>query len=226
MLAKENKIRTILKQRSIIEDELSQLSSRNGDPSYRYEGYIYKENIEYFEKQGYKVVLVESDILKAMLKGRPVYFFTPNDEIINLNEEEMKEAEKYRLPARKTDAEKRAKVEETANKVLNFIFGEKTPEEPSDSKDSEKSDGPETIIRRKAIHILVPNGEEGNLNKETIEAIIKNAINDSALKPEDYEWDNIANWCHFSIVKKKRTCVEIHRFFLLVTKKSHTIDSI
>ena len=95
MLAKENKIKTLKIQREFIKRQLAQIpiQSRDGDPSYTYVGHIYPEVIKYFENEGFVVTLVESDILTALTKGKPVYLFTVGD--IELSEEELKQVEKY-----------------------------------------------------------------------------------------------------------------------------------
>ena len=56
MLAKEVKIKTILKQRSFIENGLSLAPhNKDGDPSFRYIGYLYPENARYFRNKGYDI---------------------------------------------------------------------------------------------------------------------------------------------------------------------------
>ncbi len=96
MLAKELKIKFLRRQREFIEKQLSHASKEDGDTSYRFVGHVYPEVIEYFEKEGFIVTKVESDMLTMVTKGLPVYLFIVGD--IKLSDEEMKEAESYYEP--------------------------------------------------------------------------------------------------------------------------------
>ncbi len=95
MLAKEIKIKTLRRQREFIEKQLN-ASKGDGDTAYRFVGHVYPEVIEYFEKEGFIVTKVESDVLNMMSRGLPVYLFIVGD--IKLSDEEMKEAESYYEP--------------------------------------------------------------------------------------------------------------------------------
>lgn len=95
MLAKKLKIRTLLRQRNYIEEQLNQIGNNEEvDPDYCHIGHIFQENIEYFKKEGFEITRVESDMFTAMAEGAPVYLFIPKDDIV-LNKEEIKEAERY-----------------------------------------------------------------------------------------------------------------------------------
>ena len=121
MLAKELKIKTILKQRQFIENMILMKSKNNdGDPACPYVGHLYVENIQYFKDMGFDVKYVESDALKADFKGLPAYIFTPSDEIV-LSDEEMKEAEKYKGPS--MDQVIYAMDEDAADKFMQALFG-------------------------------------------------------------------------------------------------------
>jgi len=95
MLAKEIKIKTLKKQREFIQEKLSQMvHSEDAHATYSYVGHIYPENVKYFEKEGFVITKVNSETLTAMTQGNNVYIFTIDD-IIELTEEEKKQAEKY-----------------------------------------------------------------------------------------------------------------------------------
>lgn len=94
MLAKDIKVGTLFQQRDFIEAQLKGAlkPERDGDPSYSYIGYIYPENLDYFENEGYTVQNVcGSDVLTAITKGRPMYLFTPKTDL-TLSEEELQES--------------------------------------------------------------------------------------------------------------------------------------
>lgn len=95
MLAKEIKIKTLKRQREFIEKQLRQITMDrdDGDSAYSYVGYIYPEVIKHFEKEGFVVKLLKSDMLLVATRGLPMYLFTVGD--IALSSEEMKQAEEY-----------------------------------------------------------------------------------------------------------------------------------
>ncbi|MBQ2835882.1 MAG: hypothetical protein IJE68_03510 [Clostridia bacterium] len=144
MLAKDIKIKTLLRQRAFIEEQLSSASdSRNedGDPAYCYTGYIYPENIEYFKNEGFDVTRVKSDMLTAARKGLPSYLFTPNNDIeLGMNDmqdaEELLEKEKEEHNQRKQEIH--AVAEATADRLLEHIFG--VPRPYADGPDSSDED--------------------------------------------------------------------------------------
>ena len=94
MLAKKIKIRTILRQREFIVEQMEHELEEDGNPLYSYCGYIYPENLAYFRTEGFDIVKVMSESVHPVTRGAPYYLFTPKDDI-NLSEEEMKEAEKF-----------------------------------------------------------------------------------------------------------------------------------
>ena len=105
MLAKEIKIANIKQQRLFIEEQLKKFLGddrpRDGDVSYPYVGYVFPENIVYFEKEGFDVIEIEYD--DARLKGNIITLFTPSDEI-ELSEEEIAQAEAVNYKQEEADA--------------------------------------------------------------------------------------------------------------------------
>lgn len=102
LLAKEIKIQTIRKQREFIRKQLLETKkNKDGDTAYCYVGHIFPEVIKYFEKEGFTITKVQSELLSAMTKGIPVYVFTIDDTIV-LNEEDLQQAEAYDYKDRKT----------------------------------------------------------------------------------------------------------------------------
>ena len=103
MLAKEIKIMTLKRQREFIEKQLRQITMDrdDGDSSYSYVGYIYPEVIKHFEKEGFVVTLLKSDMLLVATRGLPMYLFTVGD--IPLSKEEMKQAEEYKPVEKQED---------------------------------------------------------------------------------------------------------------------------
>lgn len=95
LLAKEIKIQTMRKQREYIRNQLLKVAkSVDGDTAYCYMGHVFPEVIKYFEKEGFTVTKVQSELLTAMTKGIPVYVFTIDD-FIELTEAELQQAENY-----------------------------------------------------------------------------------------------------------------------------------
>ena len=133
MLAKDIKIKTILRQRAFIAEQLLQSGeskNRDGDPAYQYSGHIYPENIEYFENEGYDVTPVKSDMLTAMLKGLPIHIFTPKEDI-ELGMNDMQDAEAL-LKQEQEEKERRkqeihAVAESAADELFEKIFGVPRP---------------------------------------------------------------------------------------------------
>ncbi len=73
MLAKELKIRTLMKQRNYIEDSINRSQYNvDGDTSIIYVGKIYPENLAYFKGQGYAVDTYSSDAILKSAGGRPI----------------------------------------------------------------------------------------------------------------------------------------------------------
>ncbi|MGN1299576.1 MAG: hypothetical protein ACI4UE_06320 [Candidatus Scatovivens sp.] len=96
MLAKQQKIQNILVQRAFIEEMLL-TKKDDGAPKDTYAGYLYPENKKYFQENGFIIEEVESDILKALCKGTTTYKFIPNEEILELTEEDWEEAKKCQV---------------------------------------------------------------------------------------------------------------------------------
>lgn len=121
LLAKILKIKTLKKQRNYIKRGIFSLASRGdaGDPSFRYTGYIYPEVIKYFETEGFDITVVKSDLVLATTKGKPIYIFTPKDNL-ELSEKEMEKAENFVetqvLNGQQDD------TETTAEDLINSIF--------------------------------------------------------------------------------------------------------
>ena len=122
LLAKKLKIKTLKKQREYIQKSIFSLASRGvaGDPAFIYSGYIYPEVIRYFEEQGFDIKLVKADIVMATNKGKPLYIFTPKDNL-ELSEEEMRKAESY--IATQVLNEQQTDAETIADGLLSSIFG-------------------------------------------------------------------------------------------------------
>ncbi|MGN1327474.1 MAG: hypothetical protein ACI4VQ_05330 [Clostridia bacterium] len=113
MLAKDEKIKKLMLQRMYIKERLSTnalsthegeniwdaLNDENGiigDPSYLYPGYVYPENVRYFQKEGYDVKEIQPQDGFAVTKGRPAFLFTPSNSVL-LDEKEMKQSMKRAL---------------------------------------------------------------------------------------------------------------------------------
>ena len=87
MLAKETKIHNLILQRNFIKTHLKCLN-KDGDPTYRYLGYIYPENREYFEREGYDIDTSTSIEALKITGGFHLNIFTPSDLILLTSEEE------------------------------------------------------------------------------------------------------------------------------------------
>lgn len=120
LLAKEIKIQTIRKQREFIRKQLLKTKrSVDGDTSYCYVGHIFPEVIKYFEKEGFAVTKVQSELLSAITKGIPVYVFTIDD-LVQLNEKDLQQAEAYDYEGRRTEE---TLDEEDIESFFGSIFG-------------------------------------------------------------------------------------------------------
>ena len=144
MLAKDIKVKTLLRQRTFIEELLTKLGNsknRDGHPAYSYIGYVYPENIEYFENEGFDVTLVKSDLLTADLKGLPLHVFIPKEDI-ELGMNDMQEAEellKQEQDARnQREQEIHAAAEAVADDFFERVFG--VPRPYADGPDSSDED--------------------------------------------------------------------------------------
>lgn len=95
MRAKEQMIKQLMIQREFIRERLRDtLNKSDGDPSLVYHGYVYPQNIRYFNDLGYCVEEVKSEYLKALAKGRPTYLFHPKEDL-GLETDELDESKKY-----------------------------------------------------------------------------------------------------------------------------------
>lgn len=83
MLAKKIKIHNLIWQRNFITKQL-EAPRKDGDPLYRYKGYIYPENIKYFTDEGYEV-----NTISNQEEGYKLYAFVPSDDINLTPEEEL-----------------------------------------------------------------------------------------------------------------------------------------
>ena len=88
MLARESKILNLINQRNFIESHLMMIGE-DGNPAYRYVGYLYPENRKYFEDEGYDVTIIMSNDMLVETIGFPVNIFTPREDI-SLSEDEEK----------------------------------------------------------------------------------------------------------------------------------------
>lgn len=94
MLAKTIKIKTMMTQREDLKELLS-------DPEcwscgyVEFEGFIYPENLKYFENEGFTISRkLPRDLMGLMGCEIPTYLFTVNS--VELNEQELAEAEAYK----------------------------------------------------------------------------------------------------------------------------------
>lgn len=99
MHAKEQKIHLLMIQRRFLEGRIDEcaMKSEDGDPSWRYIGYIYPENIEYLNNLGYDVTPVNNELLTAKAGGRSVYLIAPKETFGNIaiSDEDLKKSEAY-----------------------------------------------------------------------------------------------------------------------------------
>lgn len=120
LLAKEIKIQTIRKQREFIRKQLLETKkNKDGDTAYCYVGHIFPEVIKYFEKEGFTITKVQSELLSAMTKGVPVYVFTIDD-LVKLSEEELQQAEAYDYEEQRAA---KFRDEDDGDSFLEMIFG-------------------------------------------------------------------------------------------------------
>ena len=136
MLAKETKIHNLIHQRNFIEVQLG-LFNKDGDPAYRYAGYLYPENREYFEKEGYDVTIIASADALKITKGLPLNIFTPSDEII-LTPEEVTTSE--------TIAREIANITGNIDDILNQFIDEEEDFEDEDFDETEEDEDIEENI--------------------------------------------------------------------------------
>lgn len=114
MLARETKIHKLIQQRNFIEVQLG-LLNKDGDPSYRYVGYLYPENREYFAKEGYVITTISTVEAFKITEGLPLNIFTPSDDIV-LTTEELTTSERI--------ATEIANISGDIDFILNQLFDE------------------------------------------------------------------------------------------------------
>lgn len=115
MLARELKIKNLKTQREFIQKQIiSRARMEDGCVFCNYVGYIYPEVIEYFEKEGFVITKIESELLTAINGGLPTNIITVGD--FKLTEEELQEAEDYDL----TEGEV---LEDNASEFLAALLG-------------------------------------------------------------------------------------------------------
>ena len=130
MLAKELKVRELIRQRNFIKGELK-TPRPDGDPSYRYIGYVFPENKKHFEENGYNVTTFFGVEVLPVTEGKPLNVFTPKDDIILTAEEE---AESKQL------SERPFELQQIVGDVLSTIFSDIANE----NDDNEEDDDAET----------------------------------------------------------------------------------
>lgn len=96
MLARDLKIKNLKRQREFIQKQIiGRARMEDGCVIGKYVGNIYPEVIEYFEKEGFVITKIESELLTAIHGGLPTNIITVGN--LKLTEEELKEAENYEL---------------------------------------------------------------------------------------------------------------------------------
>lgn len=141
-LAREVKITTLMRQREFIkmriddgapdinpdkslEDQFSDERVYCGDPSYTYIGYVYPENVEYFQAEGFDVKEIHPQDGFAITRGKPVFLFTPSP-TIKLSRKEMEQSEEEVL-----EGEYPATQEEEDDFVMNLFGRNKNKTQPT-----------------------------------------------------------------------------------------------
>ena len=95
MLAKEIKIRNLIRQREFIKKQLD-LTLLNGNAAVSYVGEVFPENLDYFhDEEGYDVQRLDSKEILTANMGMPIYVFSSSD--VKLTPEELEKAESYDL---------------------------------------------------------------------------------------------------------------------------------
>lgn len=89
-LARSVKIANISMQRLFLEKtalKLSNIPEPSGDPTFRYVGYLFPENVEWLKQNGFDVFDTRIDTTDGNHAGLPLYIITPSDNITLNNEE-------------------------------------------------------------------------------------------------------------------------------------------
>lgn len=140
-LAKESTITNLMRQRVYIEMKLNDRArdidpdksiyeqfkddDMAGDPSYTYIGYVYPQNIEYFQAEGFDVKEIHPQDGFALTRGKPVFLFTPSP-TIKLTRKEMEQSEEEVL-----EGEYPATQEEEDDFVMNLFGRNKNKTQPT-----------------------------------------------------------------------------------------------
>ena len=111
-LARQIKITTLMRQRDFIElrindrsrdinpdksvDEQFKDEDYCGDPSYTYVGYVYPENVRYFQAEGFDVQEIHPQDGFAITRGHPVFLFTPSA-TVQLTQKELAQSKEESL---------------------------------------------------------------------------------------------------------------------------------
>ena len=112
MLAKEIKIRNIVKQREFIRKKLEGMNRIDGNTLYTHIGHIFPEVLKYFKEEGFDVEITIPDGPNVVVSGSKLYLFSINDNI-SLSEEELEMAEKIA----KNDSD-----EDLGDQIMTDIF--------------------------------------------------------------------------------------------------------
>lgn len=144
MNAREQKIYLLVFQRRFLDELIveSTEKSKDGDPSLRYVGYIYPENLKYLKEQGYEVTSIKNESLTANVGGRSVYMIKPMEIYGNIliSQEEIKESEHYADLLEKKNEENFLNF--PLSSIISGIMGE-IPNEQDESKDCSPKEAPE-----------------------------------------------------------------------------------
>lgn len=135
MLAKEIKIHNLIHQRNFIKAQLEGVK-KDGDPAYRYFGYVYSENRKYFESEGYEITTITSVEALKITKGLPLNIFTPFDGI------ELTPDEETTSQRIATDF---SNIAEGLGDFITDLFAQINEEDDSEELDNEDDDIPEEV---------------------------------------------------------------------------------
>lgn len=122
MLAKETKIQNLIWQREFIKKQLV-APRKDGDPSYRYRGYIFPENVKYFTDEGYEITIIPNPKEIENAEGLNLYVFIPDDSI-ELTPEEETTSKNIAINSRNLLEEFDEFVPEEAKSFMADIFSE------------------------------------------------------------------------------------------------------
>lgn len=129
MLARETKIHNLIHQRNFIQIQLESFK-KDGDPAYRYIGYLYPENRKYFETEGYDIITISSVDALKIGKGLPLNIFMPSDGIELTPDEET--------TSKMIAAELCNISDEFENFIKDILKISENDDNPEDREDEEK----------------------------------------------------------------------------------------